>query len=47
MLDEKYIDIAIENSKNYKYLYGAIVVKDKIISRSDDKIGFCIKKYYL
>ena len=38
MTDEKYIDIAIEISKNAKYPYGAIVVKDgKIIGRSDDK----------
>ena len=37
--DEKFIDIAIEISKNAKYPYGAIVVKDnKIIGRSDDKI---------
>lgn len=38
MIDEKYIDIAIEISKNAKYPYGAIVVKDnEIIGRSDDK----------
>lgn len=38
MTDEQYIDIAIEISKNAKYPYGAIVVKDgKIIGRSDDK----------
>ena len=38
MTDEKYIDIAIEISKNAKYPYGAIVVKgNKIIGRSDDK----------
>ena len=38
MNDEYYIDIAIEISKNAKYPYGAIVVKDdKIIGRSDDK----------
>lgn len=38
MTDEKYIDIAITISKNAKYPYGAIVVKDnKIIGRSDDK----------
>lgn len=37
MVDEQYIDIAIEISKNAKYPYGAIVVKDdKIIGRSDD-----------
>lgn len=36
-MDEKFIDIAIEISKNAKYPYGAIVVKDnKIIGRSDD-----------
>lgn len=28
MTDEKYIDIAIDISKNAKYPYGAIVVKD-------------------
>lgn len=34
----KYIDIAIDISKNAKYHYGAIVVKDnKLIGRSDDK----------
>lgn len=38
MNDEKYIDIAIEISKNAKYPYGAIVVKDnQIIGRSDEK----------
>ena len=38
MNDEKYIDIAIEISKNAKYPYGAIVVKDDmILGRSDDK----------
>lgn len=38
MNDEKFIDMAIEISKNAKYPYGAIVVKDgKIIGRSDDK----------
>ena len=38
MNDEKYIDIAIEISKNAKYPYGAIVVKEnQIIGRSDDK----------
>lgn len=38
MNDEFYIDIAIEISKNAKYPYGAIVVKDgEIIGRSDDK----------
>lgn len=38
MSDEQYIDIAIEISKNAKYPYGAIVVKDnQIIGRSDDK----------
>ncbi len=38
MNDEKFIDIAIEISKNAKYPYGAIVVKDsEIIGRSDDK----------
>ena len=38
MTDEQYIDIAIEISKNAKYPYGAIVVKnEKIIGRSDDK----------
>ena len=38
MIDEKYIDIAIEISKKAKYPYGAIVVKDDvIIGRSDDK----------
>lgn len=37
IMDEKFIDIAIEISKNAKYPYGAIVVKDnKIIGRSDD-----------
>ena len=37
MTDQEYIDIAIEISKNAKYPYGAIVVKDgKIIGRSDD-----------
>ena len=37
MTDEQYIDIAIEISKNAKYPYGAIVVKDgEIIGRSDD-----------
>ncbi len=36
--DKYYIDIAIEISKNTKYPYGAIVVKDgEIIGRSDDK----------
>ena len=38
MTDEEYIDIVIEISKNAKYPYGAIVVKDnEIIGRSDDK----------
>ena len=38
MPDEKYIDIAIEISKNANYPYGAIVVKDDVvIGRSDDK----------
>lgn len=38
MIDEKYIDIAIEISKKAKYPYGAIAVKDDvIIGRSDDK----------
>lgn len=38
MTDEQYIDIAIEISKNAKYPYGAVVVKDnKIIGISDDK----------
>lgn len=38
MTDEQYIDIAIEISKNAKYPYGAIVVKDgEIIGRSDDR----------
>ena len=38
MSDEEYIDIAIEISKNAKYPYGAIVVKDDmILGRSDDK----------
>ena len=38
MTDEQYIDIAIEISKNAKYPYGAIVVKDnEIIGRSDDE----------
>ncbi len=38
MTDEQYIDIAIDISKNAKYPYGAIVVKDdKIIGRSDDR----------
>lgn len=37
MTDEDYINIAIEISKNSKFPYGAIVVKDnKIIGRSDD-----------
>lgn len=36
--DKYYIDIAIEISKNAKYPYGAIVVKNgEIIGRSDDK----------
>lgn len=36
--DKYYIDIAIEISKNAKYPYGAIVVKNgQIIGRSDDK----------
>jgi len=38
MIDEKFIDIAIEISRNSKYPYGAIVVKDgQIIGRSDDE----------
>ena len=38
MTDEEFIDIAIDISKNAKYPYGAIVVKDGIIiGRSDDK----------
>ena len=37
MTDDQYIDIAIEISKNAKYPYGAIVVKDnQIIGRSDE-----------
>lgn len=37
MTDEQFIDIAIEISKNAKYPYGAIIVKDgEIIGRSDD-----------
>ena len=31
MTDKEYIDIAIEISKNAKYPYGAIVVKDNEI----------------
>lgn len=35
--DKKFIDVSIEISKNAKYPYGAIVVKDnEIIGRSDD-----------
>ena len=34
MTDEQYIDIAIEISKNAKYPYGAIVVKDGEIGRA-------------
>lgn len=45
MTDKNYIDIAIEISKNAKYPYGAIVVKDnKIIGKSDSekvKIDTC------
>jgi tRNA(Arg) A34 adenosine deaminase TadA len=38
MNDEQFIDIAIDISKNSKYPYGAIIVKDgEIIGRSDDK----------
>lgn len=38
MMDEDYIDIAIDISKNSKFPYGAIVVKDgEIIGRSDDE----------
>lgn len=38
MMDEEYIDIAIEISRKAKFPYGAIVVKDgKIIGRSDDE----------
>ena len=38
MTDKQYIDIAIDISKNVKYSYDAIVVKDwKIIGKSDDK----------
>lgn len=38
MMDEKFIDIAIEISRKAKYPYGAIVVRDgEIIGRSDDK----------
>lgn len=38
MTDKEYIDIAIEISKDAKYPYGAIVVKDdQIIGISDDK----------
>ncbi len=37
MTDEQFIDIAIEISKNAKYPYGAIIVKDgEIIGRSND-----------
>lgn len=37
MKDEQFIDIAIEISRNAKYPYGAIVVKNgEIIGRSDD-----------
>ena len=37
-MDHKFMDIAIEISKNAKYPYGAIIVKDgKIIGRSDDE----------
>ena len=37
-MDNKFMDIAIEISKNAKYPYGAIIVKDgKIIGRSDDE----------
>ena len=32
MSDEEYIDIAIEISKNAKYPFGAIVVKDNQIN---------------
>lgn len=39
MTDGQYIDIAIEISKNAKYPYGVIVVKNgKIIGRSDVKL---------
>ena len=37
MNDEQFIDIAIDISKNAKYPYGVIVVKNgEIIGRSDD-----------
>lgn len=37
MRDEEYMDIAIEISKNAKFPFGAIIVKDgEIIGRSDD-----------
>lgn len=46
MDDEYYIDIAIKISKNAKYPYGAIVVKnDKIIGRSDEKTLMEISMY--
>ena len=45
-IDEQYIDIAIEISKNAKYPYGAIVVKDnQIIGRSDDKTLMATSMY--
>lgn len=46
MIDEQYIDIAIEISKEAKYPYGAIVVKDgKIIGRSDDNTLMATSMY--
>ena len=37
-MDEKFMNIAIEISKNAKYPYGAIIVKDgEVIGRSDDE----------
>ena len=38
MTDEEYINIAIEISKNAKYPYSAIIIKDnQIVGRSDNK----------
>ena len=46
MSDEQYVDIAIEISKEAKYPYGAIIVKDgKIIGRSDDNTLMATSMY--
>lgn len=43
-MDEKFMDIAIEISKNAKYPYGAIIFKDRKIIGGNFKN--CLYNYY-